>query len=101
MPPPGNSCSSARRLTKSMAGSGDAALAHLKEDKIILSSEDERGLTGIFWTKRKETTGWMHDDLGWVSALWIFAVPAADIRAMSVGGLCCIDCAIKDLLLQR
>jgi hypothetical protein len=41
MPPPGNSCSSVRRLTKSMAGSGDAALAHLKEDKIIVSSEDE------------------------------------------------------------
>jgi hypothetical protein len=46
------------------------------------------------WTNQIETTGWVHADLGWAGSLWMFAAPAADIRAMSVGGSCCIHCAI-------
>jgi hypothetical protein len=41
-----------------------------------------------------ETTGWVHADLGRAGSLWMFAAPAADIRAMSVGGSCCIHCTI-------
>ena len=45
-------------------------------------------------TNHIEATGRVHGDLGWAGSLWMFAAPAADIRAMSVGGSCCIHCAI-------
>jgi len=72
-------------------GATDAPLKGPELDKFGLVQFP--GLTDIL--DQSDRDYWMvHADLGLAACLWMFAAPAADIRSMSVGGSCCIDCAI-------